>query len=298
MEFHQALYETLRQGNRGLAAPMPPLEELARVLLSCRRVLILTGFPVDCGGYIVGETDGPCGAAEIAGALTALGCRVTVATDEPSYPLVKAAVALAAPGAETALIPLFGTAEYARMLMDALRPDLVLTIERPGKATDGHFHNMRGHVIDYMTADTDCILSLAAERRCVTVAVGDGGNELGMGALLPQIVAGVPHGAEIAAVQEAQYTLVAGVSNWWGPGLSALLSHASGRPLMLSSLEEAALLRTVSAAGGVDGCTGEHGLSVDGLPLEFHLTIRPRPAPRKPFTTGRRCGKRYCPWAC
>lgn len=276
MDFTTSLYQILQGGQRGLAAPQPPLKELGRTILSCRRALILTGFPIDCGGQAVGETDGPCGAAEIAHALTALGCQATVVTDAPSLPLLRAARDQAAPGAGLDEIPLSGTEPFVRALMEQLQPDLFLTIERPGKAADGHFHNMRGLVIDHMAADTDCLLSLAAERGCVTIAVGDGGNELGMGALLPQITAGVPHGAEIAAALPAQYTLVAGVSNWWGPGLAALLSHMTGHSLMLSESEDEALLRAVVSAGAVDGCTKERALTVDGHPLEVQLEIRRR----------------------
>ena len=119
-------------------------------------------------------------------------------------------------------------------------------------------------------------MALAAERGCVTVAIGDGGNELGMGALLPQIAAGVPHGAEIGAVLPAQYTLGAGVSNWWGPGLAALLSHETGRNLMLTPEEDRALLQAVVNAGAVDGCTKERALSVDSYPVSVQLDLRRR----------------------
>ena len=194
-DFYQALYQTLQGGGRGLTVPQPPLAKLARTLSSSRRALVLTGFPIDCGDYVIGETDGPCGAAEIARVLTALGCQVTVVTDAPSIPLLRAALAQTAPAARLEEAPMEDTEAFARTLWEQLQPDLFLSIERPGKASNGHFHNMRGTVIDAMTADTDCLLALAAERGCVTVAIGDGGNELGMGALLPQIAAGVPHGA-------------------------------------------------------------------------------------------------------
>ncbi len=275
-DFYQALYQTLQGGGRGLTVPQPPLAKLARTLSSSRRALVLTGFPIDCGDYVIGETDGPCGAAEIARVLTALGCQVTVVTDAPSIPLLRAALAQTAPAARLEEAPMEDTEAFARTLWEQLQPDLFLSIERPGKASNGHFHNMRGTVIDAMTADTDCLLALAAERGCVTVAIGDGGNELGMGALLPQIAAGVPHGAEIGAVLPAQYTLGAGVSNWWGPGLAALLSHETGRNLMLTPEEDRALLQAVVNAGAVDGCTKERALSVDSYPVSVQLDLRRR----------------------
>ncbi|MBU5625926.1 DUF4392 domain-containing protein [Oscillibacter sp. MSJ-2] len=273
MDFEQMLYEQLRQGSRGLRAPMPALRELSGVLLRSRSALVLTGFPVDCG-TVAGETDGPIGAAEIAGALTAIGCQVEVATDAPSYRSVEEALELASPEAGLTVVPFLETGRFIRRLFDRCQPDLVLAIERPGKGMDGHFHNMRGAVIDRMTADTDSCLQLARQRSITTVAIGDGGNELGMGALYGEVCAHVPHGVEIAAVEPAQFTLAAGVSNWWGAGLAALLSHATGRELMLSEQGETELLRAIVGAGAVDGCTGRRTMSVDGLELSAHLKVR------------------------
>ena len=95
-----------------------------------------------------------------------------------------------------------------------------------------------------------------------------------MGALRRQVAGSVPHGPEIAANLPADYTLTAGVSNWWGAGLAALLSHETGEALMLSPAEETAALQAVVAAGGLDGCTGRQLLTVDGLPLQVHLSRR------------------------
>lgn len=271
MDFYHELYDVLRRSQRGLRAPQPPLEEIAAVLAHSRRAVILTGFPVDCAGHAVGETDGPQGAAEIAAVLAALGCHVTVATDAVSLPLVRAAVTRWG-GAETVCVPNAGTEAFARQaLADA---DLLVTIERPGKGADGHFHNMRGRIIDHMVTDTDCFLTVARELGVVTVSIGDGGNELGMGALAETVRREVPCGETIAAVQAADYTLTAGVSNWWGPGIAALLSHETGRPLLRSGIEERAALAAVVAAGGVDGCTGHPEMSVDALPLAVHLAVR------------------------
>src|SRR5438876_433702 len=54
-----------------------------------------------------------------------------------------------------------------------------------------------------------------------TIAIGDGGNEIGMGALSrPLIARHVAHGETIACVTPARHLIVAGVSNW---GAYALL---------------------------------------------------------------------------
>lgn len=256
-------------GCRGLlgALPSPDLAGTVDAMLAARRVLVLTGFPV--ASEEVGETDGPVGAAHIAHSLTALGKQVSVVTDRWSEALVKAACACRAPSAEVELVPWKGAAESCRRLMEQQKPDLVIAIERPGKGADGHFHNMRGQVIDCLTADTDLLLQLAP----CSVAIGDGGNELGMGAFSRQIHSGVPQGPLICARLAADYPLTAGVSNWWGWGIEALLSARTGQMLLPSDSQEQETLAQVVRAGGVDGVTGKAELTVDNLSLEENLRI-------------------------
>jgi hypothetical protein len=136
-------------------------------------------------------------------------------------------------------------------------------------AADGHFHNMRGIVIDQDIASTEALFSAGIP----TIGIGDGGNELGMGCYRPQIEASVPQGQLICAQQSALYPLAAGVSNWWGWGLAALLSRESGKMLVPTDEEETALLEAVLAAGGLDGVTKEPTMTVDNLTLAQHLEI-------------------------
>lgn len=274
MNFHTQLRALLCRDatGRGLArvAPAPDFDALTDTLLSAKRAVILTGFPVDCGGGFCGETDGPGGAANLARALKAVGCAVTLLTDPVSLPQVRAAADCLVPGTEVICLPDEGTETFAESLLTRLRPTHFFTIERPGKGADGHFHNMRGGVIDSMVTDTDFLLPLARRLGAVTIAVGDGGNELGMGALRTVIEAHVSHGVKLAAVETADFTLVSGVSNWWGWGVEALLSAATGRWLLPSPEEEFYLLSAVVEAGGVDGCTHEAALSVDAQSLSVH----------------------------
>ena len=121
-----------------------------------------------------------------------------------------------------------------------------------------------------MISDTDCLL---LGGKAVTIAIGDGGNELGMGALRSYIEAGVPCGELICADLAADYTLAAGVSNWWGWGIAALLSLRLGRDLLPSDGQESRLLDAVVRAGGVDGVTRRRECTVDSLSLEQNLDV-------------------------
>lgn len=275
MDFYEQLWSLLRRDEtgRGLARwlPAPDFDALTHTLLSAERAVILTGFPVDCGGVFHGETDGPSGAANLARTLMAAGCNAILLCGSVSLPQVRAAAGVLAPGAEIVCLPDRATAAFAQGLLNRIRPTHFFTIEHPGKSADGHFYNMHGCVIDDMVTDAEIFLPLARRMGAVTIAVGDGGNELGMGALRPVVEAHVPHGKRLAAVGRANFTLAAGVSNWWGWAAAALLSAATGQRLLPSPEEELMALQAVIASGGVDGCTGKSALSVDALPLSFHL---------------------------
>ncbi len=257
-------------GGRGLAGCVPreDLARLAHSLAHARRTIIVTGFPVTgCG---VGETDGPPGAAGIARLMHALGSEVCVATDEQSRALTAAALSVCCPQAQLVCIPNDGAQEACRALSERVRPTHVIAIERPGKGLDGHFHNARGEIIDSLCADTDALLRTPG---AVSVAIGDGGNELGMGALRPYIEKSVVHGRKICARERARFTLVSGVSNWWSWGLCALMSLHLERALLPGDAEERALVHAVVEAGGVDGVTRRREPTVDSLSLEQNLAV-------------------------
>lgn len=262
-------------GNRGLTRfiAQPDLAPVYGELLKCDRAMIITGFPIYIAqGHICCETDGPVGAADMAYAFTQCGIPTAVVTDEASFPQVRAAVDCRAPQARTYLLKKDDDAA-ARRMVDDLAPTHILPIERPGKAVDGHCHAARGTVLDGMLADMDALYAYARERGAVAIAIGDGGNELGTGIHRAAVSRLIPGGGAVAAVQAADYTLMAGVSNWWGWGIAALLSARLGRSLLPDDMQQMRLMRAVLEAGAVDGITKQSAMTVDNLSLEENLEV-------------------------
>jgi len=263
-------------GGRGLLSAELPDQtaELISALEHAGRVLLLTGFPVRReDGRIAGETDGPLGTADIAWALEQCGAEVIAMTDGNCFPQLAAAFKARGCRSRVLEVPGEGTEGFFEALFDESAPTLLITLERPGKARDGHFHNMRGGIIDPMLTDTDPALKTARLRGVPVISVGDGGNELGTGALRREVEAFVPHGALICADQAADVTLISGVSNWWGFGVAGLLSLMHGRDLLPDSGTETAVLRAVLASGGADGASGLAEETVDRLPMDVHLAV-------------------------
>ncbi|MGM9539565.1 DUF4392 domain-containing protein [Anaerovibrio sp.] len=263
-------------GNRGLLANAPanPLERLQEALTKITGVVILTGFPVRLGLHnFTGETDGPLGAANLAFAFESIGVPVWLLTDEEAYWVVNAAVTRRGCKCRPLMLPRYEADEFIAAQLDAIKPSHVLTIERPGKARDGHYHNMRGGIIDAMFVDASSIIEAARERGITTISIGDGGNEIGMGALAETIEKYVPHGEAICAREVADIALISGVSNWWGWGVSALLSRMYGINLLPSDDMERGMLHDMVLAGSVDGCTKRPEETVDNLSMEVHLGV-------------------------
>ncbi len=263
-------------GGRGLlsGAIETPAGQLAISLSKVRRAVLLSGFPVRLpDGSFTGETDGPSGTANIARALEESGSGVTVVTDKVCLPQI--AAALEARGCDSPVLaaPENGQQEFFEKLFADFRPTHLITLERPGKARDGSFRNMRGIVIDDMITDTDSVIPAARRHAAEIISVGDGGNELGMGALRPLIEERVPHGELICADKAADIALVSGVSNWWGWGIAAVLSVLHGKDLLPSPETERKMLQAVIASGGADGCTAKAEETVDDLPMEVHLAV-------------------------
>ena len=250
-------------------APTPDLPGVCRTLKQAGRVLLITGFPVLHGGGAA-ETDGPAGVAALAHALHEIGTEPHIVTDENCRDVVTVACRDAVPDIAVHAIPTEGGAEACRRLLAELQPSHIIALERPGMAADGHYYNFRGKTIDHLLGDTH---TLFTETNAVTIAIGDGGNELGMGAIVDSVCATAPLGELVCAREPADYTLVAGVSNWWGWGLAAALSLDAGRDLLPTDADELRRARLVMEAGAVDGVLGTPELMVDGLSMEQNLEI-------------------------
>jgi len=226
------------------------------LLATAGRALIVTGFYVAAAG--APETDGPPGAVAVGRALAALGNGVTYVTDSLSYDVV----ASIADGAPVVNFPIVGhaeSAEFAARLLAAERATSVVAIERPGLLADGTFRSYRGIDLSAFNAKTDYLFSPSV----LSVGIGDGGNELGMGALR-DVIPGIEGLPPEPCVTAATQLIISSCSNWGAYGLVAALSLRAGRRLLPSVGQARAWLETIVAAGAVEGMSGERKPWVDG----------------------------------
>lgn len=254
-------------GGRGLAshAPAGGLLDAAQSLISSSRVILVTGFCIRAA--MIGETDGPPGTLALASALHQLGKPLMLVTDTYSAGMLQAGIDVL--GDEFPLLSLDREQARADRQIDALLADFapshVVAIERPGTAIDGHCYSMRGERLDDLLPAADRLLVPPGPRNFQTIAIGDGGNELGMGSLRNATKQHVAHGELIFCVTPADHVVPAGISNWGAYALAAALSLLAGRLLIRPPAAEQQVLAAMVAAGAVDGITGRCEASVDGL---------------------------------
>jgi hypothetical protein len=243
----------------------------AQALRRARRVVITTGFVVEAG---TAETDGPPGAAVLGRALRTLGAHVTYVTDDVTAPVL--AATLTALGEPPDVVRYPAGDRGARDVLARARPTHLVAVERPGRARDGAYRNMRGVDVSDWNAPLDALFVLARQtrrRRLVTVGVGDGGNEIGMGNVRAHIGRAGAVAARIASIVRVDHLVVAGVSNWGAYGIVAHLGRLSGLPLLHTPDEERRMVDACVAAGACDGVTRRREPTVDGLPLDAHAAL-------------------------
>ncbi|SDH16190.1 glutamate cyclase domain-containing protein [Propionivibrio dicarboxylicus] len=257
-----AAHDIGQRGFSSAALPQSSLRQAAESLLNGERSVICTGFCIRAA--MIGENDGPPGALAIADALRQLGQQVVFVSDRFSSGLLDAGMRVYDMHLPVTLLErdqATADREIAALLAD-FRPTHVVAIERPGSAIDGHRYSMRGAVLDDLVPAADALL---APGGATTIAIGDGGNELGMGGLRADHHHRVMYGEKIFCATRADFVIPAGISNWGGHALAAALAVLAGRPLMRAPEHERNVLEALRDAGAVDGCTGTAELSVDGI---------------------------------
>jgi hypothetical protein len=244
----------------------------------------------------IGENDGPIGVATLARALS-YGFRAipVVLTDASLIDKTAIMVEMAGPTVVTdteariaAANPRFtsvavmatcaaGDAQArtdARKLVDAFEPKAVISVERAGLTADGTYRNMVAQDFTAGRARLDHVVTEAATRGIPTIGVGDGGNEIGMGAIKEAVTVHIPHGDKICAEIATDVLLPCGVSNWGCYGIEAALAILTRKPeLAHTAALEKRLIEAAPHVGLIDGPLGRLEATVDGLPLEVHVGI-------------------------
>ena len=297
-----------RLGEGQLAAAAADLAQNAK------NVAIVTGFFIPHAQPACAETDGPPGSLFLAHCLRVLGVDAVVVTDSPCAPALRAAAAgIGFPIERVIIAPLkaetwcdeFLQSEFARGLTHLIAVERVGPCHTPesvgrgewGVGSDknsalaafladvgpGHHnrcHNMRGVCIDAHTAPLHLLFERLPQFHPTarTMGVGDGGNEIGMGAIpwaeLRRRLTG-DYVGRVPCRIACDFNIVAGTSNWGAMALAAGICLLRERLDILQPWTRERhhewLQHLVENGPAVDGVTGRRETTVDGLPFLTYI---------------------------
>ncbi len=237
-------------------------------------VFIASGFPIL--PHLRPETDGPVGAVLLANAITRSGGRPILLADALSFGLhVALSKKVGLNPFDIKSIPTDSLAANTtcHSLFAKYQPGAIVAIEKPGKNKDGRYCNMKGDDISPYVGKVDEFFLEAMNRQIPTIGVGDGGNEIGMGNILPTVRKVVSFGPEIASVTTTTSLVVSSVSNWGASGIISALSILRGVQLVHKGDLERELINTSITAGAIDGVTKKPQASVDGISDDLNASI-------------------------
>lgn len=174
-----------------------------------------------------------------------------------------------------------------KTLMD--KTDLIIACERAGPSKDGNCYTMSGINMNEhgLISPLHNFISGTKDKGFLDrqfIAIGDGGNELGMGKVIDKIHEHIHDGEKIGAEAtldgkdlSADHLIAASVSNWGAYALIAaavlVRAHDSKdrnwiKHCLPTEETETKLLHRCVAAGCRDGVSGKNEATVDGMPLE------------------------------
>ncbi len=262
-------------GNRGLARD--PHDNLLTATVGdfqtvCRSIAahpdpqlaLFSGFFIASADPPAFETDGPLGACFVKRAFSQLGISCGEVGETPVCHSIYAGYT--------------SQAKFKEVPILRAGLDYLLCIERSGPAADGKHYTMRGRDV---SAHHPCAgyfddLREGGDGRTITIGIGDGGNEIGMGKIPHEtIVKNIPNGDLIHCRVPTDHLIVCGVSNWGAYALAAgvyVLRGVKPAPDLFDPDREREILEVMVREGPlVDGVTGKQTATVDGLTWDEYV---------------------------
>lgn len=174
-------------------------------------------------------------------------------------------------------------AAQADALLQAGMPAAVIVNEFPGENRAGEFHNAVGKCTTPLEAKADILFEKLQKAGVLNIAIGDLGNEMGMGAIAAHLDKYIPYAAKgscncacgggIAVRSAADNIITATVSDWGCYGMIAAIAYLCGDMDIMHDAElEKEVLVTAAKSGMVD-MYGWTIPAIDGFDLQTNMTL-------------------------
>ena len=273
--FKWPLYEAARAISDG-----PMVLKAAQLLdRAPSRIGIFTGAAVP-EHMPVGENDGPLGGSVLAATFTRIGHKPTIYTDPVCAPPIEALLKRNGCNAQVVRLTLGDKMQLAAAARDE---HLLIAIERLGGNINGKLHGVNGTNRDAFRCNVDHAFLEAKRLGKTTIGIGDGGNEVGFGALRETLEARLPEfsqkdktpcGGGIFSAIATDHLVVASTSNLGAYGVVAALAMLKNDAALCHTAEEEIALHHVGVGLGlVDGGGGGLIPWCDGIPAESNAAV-------------------------
>lgn len=173
--------------------------------------------------------------------------------------------------------------ENADMIISQGIPDAVISIECPGANEKGIYHNATGIDVTRLEAKQDILFEKLQNMGVLNIAIGDLGNEIGMGAIGDYIKEKIPYAGEdacrcgceggILAHTKADNIITATVSDWGCYSLIAMLAYLSENPDIMHDAQMQKQAMITAAECGLIDMTGESIPAIDGFGIDIICPI-------------------------
>ncbi|NRV63414.1 hypothetical protein DE150_003074 [Clostridium beijerinckii] len=162
-------------------------------------------------------------------------------------------------------------------------PSAVISIECPGANSIGVYHNAVGLNVTELEAKQDILFTKLQGKGVLNIAIGDLGNEIGMGTISEHLEEYIPYAAKgkcncgcnggIAVATKADNIITATVSDWGCYGLIAAIAYLKKdlEILHTKELQEEAMI--VASRSGMIDMYGWLVPAIDGFGLSMNLSI-------------------------
>lgn len=162
-------------------------------------------------------------------------------------------------------------------------PKAVLSIEAPGRNEVNTYHNAVGKDITEVEAKTDILFEKLLEMGVFNIAIGDLGNECGMGAVKEHIKKYIPYADKgecscgcnggLLSNQEADNIITATVSDWGTNAMMAAMAYIADKKDYFNNAKQQLELMQLCADSGLIDMYGEHIPRIDGIGGEILCPI-------------------------
>ena len=291
------LYKASRE-KVGMPLCMNAAQKLVGTLNEGAIVYIMTGFVLR--PFKNGETDGIISSVLLARSLVlAFGAKPVVIIPEENREAVTALSAVAGLHLFENLDEMIETPvsmgvvvftkdrneakEQAKSLFESYTPKAAIAVECPGENDIGNFHNAIGLDVTALEAKQDSLFDIIKENGVLNIAIGDLGNELGMGAIREHIERFIPYAAKgecncpcsggIVVRTATDNIMTATVSDWGCYSLIAALAFLKGDIEIMHTPETEKEACEAACRAGMIDMYGWRIPAIDGFGLEINMPI-------------------------